>query len=135
MNNPTIVGDIDERIDLLDDATEHLAAAINCIQEAVAGTENEGLARAYIIAHLKNWQHSHELTSIASLKQDMLANKEEDLCPACDCELCNGLCPVCDSDKFRDADLYARTGEAVCPDCGAHLLANNTCPECDHCAC
>jgi hypothetical protein len=45
----------EEKIDLLNESTEQLLAAINNIEEALRGTSLAGHANAYIIPHLRSW--------------------------------------------------------------------------------
>lgn len=45
----------EEKIEMLCEAQEKLNEAIEIIREAVAGTDDERSAKAYIIPHLENW--------------------------------------------------------------------------------
>jgi hypothetical protein len=45
----------EEKIDLLNEATEQLLAAVNNIEAALRGTSLAGHANAYIIPHLHSW--------------------------------------------------------------------------------
>lgn len=47
-----------DRIELLIEAQNHLADAIELIADALQGTEHEAHADAYILTHLQNWIHS-----------------------------------------------------------------------------
>ena len=48
----------EDKIDLLNEATEQLLAAVNNIEEALRGTSLAGHANAYIIPHLHSWINS-----------------------------------------------------------------------------
>ena len=45
----------EEKIDLLNEATEQLLAAVDNIEAALRGTSLAGHANAYIIPHLRSW--------------------------------------------------------------------------------
>lgn len=47
--------DINERIEMLEEAAEDIAQAIEKIEYALSGTSQENHADAYIIPHLKTW--------------------------------------------------------------------------------
>ena len=57
----------DERVEELELAKEKILEAIEIITFAVVGTEQELMAEAYILAHLRGWAFGKEDTSIDRL--------------------------------------------------------------------
>lgn len=47
--------EIDEREQLLQEAGQYIAQAVELIREALSDTSQEGHAQAYIIPHLQTW--------------------------------------------------------------------------------
>ena len=60
--------DNDDRLEMLDEAREHLETAIDLISQAVRGTSEDARANAYIIPHLQSWIDSkYEQITIDSM--------------------------------------------------------------------
>lgn len=89
----------EERIELLEQAQEKLREAIDLIREAVADTNQESSAEAYIIGHLENWaegNNQYDTTAIPYLIESL---EEED-----ECEECGFPQSECKCDEDEDED-------------------------------
>jgi hypothetical protein len=64
-----------ERVEVLEEAREHLEVAIALIENAVRGTKEQERARLYILGHLRSWL-SRESTSIDNLIDSFGGNGE-----------------------------------------------------------
>jgi len=67
-----------ERIELLENAQDKLASAIDLIEIALRGTEHRDHAKAYIIPHLKSWLYGENTINMGIQQYiDVLENTEE----------------------------------------------------------
>jgi len=67
---------ISERIEILQEAQDHLSQAIELISTALQDTEHERHADAYIIAHLSNWVDAQGYdTGIEQYIQELLVGE------------------------------------------------------------
>ena len=67
---------ISERIEILQEAQDHLSQAIELISTALQDTEHERHADAYIIAHLNNWSDAQGYdTGIEQYIQELLVGE------------------------------------------------------------
>lgn len=65
-----------ERIEMLQEAQDHLNQAIELISTALQDTEHERHADAYIIAHLSNWSDAQGYdTGIEQYIQELLVGE------------------------------------------------------------
>jgi len=70
--------EIEERIELLDEAEEKLWEVIDLIRGAVKDTSEEGRAESYILPHLKSWiNSSYQIASIKELRENIIRKYEE----------------------------------------------------------
>lgn len=93
---------LQERLDLLYDAQNVIAEAVDNIRQAVQDTGLEDRARAYIIPTLEmslsddhGWL-GHQPCNIAEMIEHL---KDSRLCLNCGEELHMGHCPYCDEDE------------------------------------
>jgi len=70
--------DTNERIDLLEQASEQLMDAISNIRTAVKGTSEDARANAYIIPHLEGWLDGNEMTTITGLIEALESDDESE---------------------------------------------------------
>jgi hypothetical protein len=67
---------LQDRINMLEQAQDHLSEAIELISQALQDTEHDRHADAYIIAHLNNWIDAQGYdTGIQQYIDDLITNE------------------------------------------------------------